>query len=295
MESIGAILDKKEGLGDSNWMPSKIGPILANKAVNYISKNANKEKPFFMYYCSQAVHTPHMAAGELNGVKVAGTTPSRHLDMIKELDIQVGMMVEELKKQGIYENTLIVFTSDNGGLHVDGDAWNARHEPSSIYRGCKNDPYEGGHRVPFIAVWPNEIKANQVSKTPVLGMDILSTIAAAAQYKIPKNEVLDSYNLLPILKNKEKKHTRNHLMIQGGSQREVIIIEKEWKLIIQIDKKDKTNKKRTPIALFNLKTNDTEDERFNFIYNKKYSKKVKELLEKYSKTRDSGVMTGSHF
>lgn len=295
MESIGAVLDKKMGLGDSNWQPSEIGPILAKKAVKYIANNSNKEKPFFMYYCSQAVHTPHLAAEELDGVKIAGTTPSRHIDMIKELDVQLGMLVKELKKQGVYDNTLIIFTSDNGGLHTDGNSWNARHYPNDIYRGCKNDPYEGGHRVPFIASWPKEIKAGQDNNTLILGTDILSTIAAVANSKLTENEALDSYNLLPLFTNKEKKHSRNHIMIQGGSQREVMIIEKDWKLIIQIDKKDKTNKKRTPIALFNLKTNDTEDERFNFVDNKKYRKKVAYLLNKYNETRDSKGFTGSHF
>lgn len=295
MESIGAELDKKVGLGDSNWQPKEIGPILAHKAVKYIADNAKKEQPFFMYYCSQAVHTPHLAADQLNGVQVSGTTPSKHMDMIKELDVQVGMLVQELKKQGVYDNTLIIFTSDNGGLHINGNTWNAHHYPNDIYRGSKNEPYEGGHRVPFIATWPKQIKENQASSTLVLGMDILSTIAAAAEYKIPDTEALDSYNLLPILKNQEKKHFRNHLMIQGGANREVIIIENDWKLIIQIDKKDKSNKKRTPIALFNLKTNDIEDERFNLVLNKKYQKRVKDLLEKYSKTRDGNQPTGNHF
>ncbi|QVY66109.1 arylsulfatase [Polaribacter sp. Q13] len=294
MKSIGTVLDKKVGLGDSNWLPSKIGPILANKAVKYITDNAKKEKPFFMYYCSQAVHTPHMAAAELNGVKIAGTTPSKHIDMIKELDVQIGMMVAALKKQGVYDNTLIIFTSDNGGLHVDGETWNARHEPSDIYRGAKSDPYEGGHRVPFIAVWPNKIKANQVSEIPLLGSDILATIAAAGNYKMANTEALDSYNLLPILQNKEKIHQRNHIMIQGGTGKEVIIIEDGWKLIIQIDKKDKTNAKRTPIALFDLNTNETEDERFNFINHKKYQKKIQKLFKSYNQTRDSKIITGLH-
>ncbi|WP_343329649.1 arylsulfatase [Polaribacter staleyi] len=294
MQSIGSEMEKKTGLGDSNWLPSKIGPLLADKAVKYIANNAKKDKPFFMYYCSQAVHTPHMAADQLNGVKVAGTTPSKHMDMIKELDVQVGMLVDELKRQGVYNNTLIIFTSDNGGLHVDSDTWNSGHEPSDIYRGSKNDPYEGGHRVPFIAVWPNQIKANQSSNIPLLGSDILATIAAAGNYKMAKNEVLDSYNLLPIFKNKEKKHKRNHLMIQGGVGREVMIIEDGWKLIIQVDKKDKLNKKRTPIALFDLNTNDREDERFNLINNTKYQNKVFKLFKSYNETRDTKVVTGCY-
>ncbi|MDO6801350.1 arylsulfatase [Wenyingzhuangia sp. 1_MG-2023] len=295
MERIGSELEKKAGLGDSNWNPSKIGPLLANKAVNFIADKAKSDKPFFMYYCSQAVHTPHMASEELNGVKIAGTTPSRHMDMIKELDVQVGMMVEELKKQGIYENTVFIFTSDNGGLHVDGDTWNVGHEPSDIYRGKKNDPYEGGHRVPFFAVWPNHIKAKQTISYPVIGLDILATIAAAAEYKIPNTEALDSYNLLPLLTGVEKKPSRQNILVQGGTGREAIIIEGDWKLIIQIDKKDQTNQKRKPIALFNLKSNPTEDEQKNLIAVKKYQKKVKKLFANYNQTRDSKISTGKHF
>nr|WP_320120364.1 arylsulfatase [uncultured Marinifilum sp.] len=295
MASLDLELDKKEGLGDSNWEPRKIGPLLVNKAVDYISKNANKKEPFFMYYCSQAVHTPHSAAKELNGVKIAGTTPSRHMDMIKELDVQVGMIVEALKEQGIYENTVLVFTSDNGGLHVDGDTWNSHHEPSDIYRGCKNDPYEGGHRVPFIVSWPDEIKANQNSNQPILGLDIMATLAAITKQKISEEVAQDSYNLLPVLKNKKGAKTHPYLMVQAGSHKEVIIIDKGWKLIIQVDKKDKTNKTRTPIALFDLNKNEKEDERYNLVNDKKHQKKLKYLFNKYNDTRDNKPFTGKHF
>ncbi|NIJ45906.1 arylsulfatase A-like enzyme [Wenyingzhuangia heitensis] len=295
MNRIGGEMEKKPGLGDSNWNPSAIGPLLANKAVKFISQKAKEDKPFFMYYCSQAVHTPHMAAAELDGVKIAGTTPSRHIDMIKELDVQVGMLVKELKKQGVYDNTVFIFTSDNGGLHIDSDSWNVGHEPSDIYRGKKNDPYEGGHRVPFLAIWPNHIKAKSTVNNLTLGTDILATIAAVAEYKIPEKEALDSYNLIPVLTGKEKKHTRPNVLVQGGSGREAVIVEGDWKLIIQFDKKDKTNKTRTPVALFNLKTNPTEDEQENLIAVKKYQRRVTSLFKKYNQTRDSKVYTGKHF
>lgn len=295
MERIGGELDKKAGLGDSNWNPSKIGPLLAEKAVKFIAKNANDKKPFFMYYCSQAVHSPHMAAAELDKIKIAGTTPSRHMDMIKELDVQIGMMIKELKEQGVYENTIFIFTSDNGGLHSDGDTWDVGHEPSDIYRGKKNDPYEGGHRVPFLAVWPNHIKSGSSIGIPILGLDILATVAAAAEYKIPDTEALDSYNLLPLAMGKEKRITRENILIQGGTQREAVIIEGYWKLIIQIDRKDKSNKKREPIALFDLKSNPSEDERYNLIDLKKHRSKVEKLFYKYNKTRDSKIATGKHF
>ncbi|MDV7185921.1 arylsulfatase [Lutibacter sp. TH_r2] len=288
---LGFELDKKEGLGDSRWNPSEIGPLIVNKAVDYIKENANKDKPFFMYYCSQAVHTPHMAPEELDGVKIKGTTPSKHLDMVKELDIQMKMMIDELKKQGIYENTVFIFTSDNGGLHTDGGTWNARHEPSDIYRGCKNDPYEGGSRVPFIVSWPNKIKGNTKANQAVLGTDIMATIAAISEVNIENGQALDSYNLVPVLNQPKKAKTRPFVIIQGGSGKEGMIVKDGWKLIIQFDKKDKTDKTRTPIALFDLKNNIWEHEEFNQINNPKYSKKIKNLLKLYSDTRDSDVGT----
>ncbi|GAA4237864.1 arylsulfatase [Postechiella marina] len=293
-KKLGFVLNKKEGYGDSMWQPSEIGPLIANKAVKYIKENANKEKPFFMYYCSQAVHSPHAPPEEIGGVKIKGTTPSSHLDMVKELDVQIKMLVDAVKEQGIYENTVFIFTSDNGGLHVSGDTWDARHEPSDIYRGCKNDPYEGGSRVPFIVSWPNKIKAQTKSNKPVLGTDIMATIAAISNTKIEKGGALDSYNLMPFLKEEKRAKSRSHVMLQGGSHREVMIVKEGWKLIIQIDKKDKTDKTRIPIALFDLNKNIWEHEEFNYINNPKYSKKVKSLLALYSETRDSGVLTGNH-
>lgn len=286
---LGFEMDKKEGLGDSMWNPSEIGPLIVNKAVSYIQKNSNKDKPFFMYYCSQAVHTPHTASDELDGIKIKGTTPSKHLDMVKELDVQIKMLVDELKNQGVYENTVFIFTSDNGGLHVDSDTWNARHEPSDIYRGCKNDPYEGGNRVPFIISWPNKIKPLTKTDEAVLGTDILATIAAISGTNIQQGQALDSNNLLPVLNQNKKVNSRSYVMMQGGSLKEGMIVKDGWKLIIQFDKKDKTDKKRTPIALFNLNKNIWEHEEFNYVNNSKYKKKVASLLKLYNETRDAGV------
>jgi arylsulfatase A-like enzyme len=284
---MGFTFGKKEGLGDSMWNPSQIGPLIANKAVSYIKDKAHKDKPFFMYYCSQAVHSPHFAPEELDGIKIKGTTPSKHLDMVKELDVQIKMMVDELKRQGIYENTVFIFTSDNGGLHVDGATWDARHEPSDIYRGCKNDPYEGGSRVPFIVSWPGKFKGQAKANQPVLGTDILATIASVSGTNLKKNQALDSYDLLPVLKNSKKAKTRPFVIIQGGSGKEGMIVKDGWKLIIQFDKKDKTDKTRIPVALFDLKNNIWEHEEFNQIHNSKYRNKIKSLLKLYSETRDS--------
>jgi arylsulfatase A-like enzyme len=289
MSKINVKLDKKEGLGDSYWNPYNSGSLLVHKAVDFIDKTTDKE-PFFMYYCSQAVHLPHAPSKKLNGTKIAGTTPSNHLDMVKELDVQMEMMVAALKKKGVYNNTLIIFTSDNGGL-LKPKTIKSGHKSNDIYRGGKNQPYEGGHRVPFIAWWPGKIKAKTVSKTPIVALDVLSTLAAITNQKIEENQANDSASLLPILLGENNTDVHPFLITQSGTSKEGVIIKEGWKLIISFDKKDKTDTKRTPKALFNLNDNIEENEQENLVHNPKYKWKVDELFETYNNTRKSGIKT----
>lgn len=287
---LGFKLDKKEGLGDSNWNPFNASKLLVDKAVKFIEDNTNSEKPFFMYYCSQAVHKPHTPSKELNGTRIAGTTPSNHLDMVKELDIQMEILIQTLKEQGVYDNTLIIFTSDNGGLQIKPTI-DSGHKSNNIYRGGKNQAYEGGTRVPFIAWWPSKIKGNQISDTPILGLDIMATLAALTNQNIEKGEAMDSSNLLPVFLDNNKNNVHEFLLNQAGTGKEVMITHNGWKLIIQVDKSDKTDAKRTPKALFNLKENPSENEVYNLIDDAAFSKKIKQLLNMYNLTRNSKVAT----
>ena len=290
-DKLGFKLDKKEGLGDSNWNPFNAGTLLINKAVNFIEESSKTKEPFFMYYCSQAVHKPHTPSKKLNGTKIAGTTPSNHLDMVKELDVQLEMMVQTLKKQGIYDNTLIIFTSDNGGLLIK-KTMQSKHKSNTIYRGGKNQAYEGGTRVPFIAWWPGKVKANNVSNAPILGIDIMATLAGLTNQKIEENNAMDSSNLLPILLGEKKIQPHPFLITQSGTGKQGMITEDGWKLIIQFDKKEKGFNKRTPIALFNLNDNISENEKGNLISNPKFKGKIDQLFKKYNTTRDSKIKTG---
>ncbi|AUP80569.1 sulfatase family protein [Flavivirga eckloniae] len=292
MTKIGVKLDKSEGLGDSYWDPHDMGPLLANKAVEYI-KSSKKNEPFFMYYCALAVHKPHTPAASLNGKSIAGTTPSKHLDLVKELDIQMDMLIKTLKQKGIYENTLIIFTSDNGGLLIP-ETLKSGHRPSDIYRGGKNQRFEGGNKVPFIVSWPAKIKPNRMSNKPVIGIDIMATLAAITNQKFEEDQAMDSSNLLPILVDEKDIETHPFVMIQAGTGKEVIIVENNWKLIIQVDKKDRTDLKRHPIALFNLTDNPSEKGEKNLISNAKYKAKIDKLLNLYNSTRDSKIKTGYH-
>lgn len=289
MNPLNVILDKEEGLGDSHWNPHHLGPLLANKAVQFI-ENSSADKPFFMYYASLAVHLPHTPTKELDGKKIAGTTPSRHLDKVKELDTQVGMLIKALKKKGVYENTLFIFTSDNGGLRRKNTIASG-HQSNDIYRGGKNSAYEGGHRVPFIAVWPRKIKAKTTVDTPIVTLDILGTLAAITNQKVEEDQAIDSANLFPLLSGKNNNEVHPFLILQSGTGREGIIIKDQWKLIIAFDKKDKTDKTRTPTALFNLKENIKENENKNLVYSPQHKDKVDELFKLFNSTREQGVST----
>ena len=281
---------KRGGIGDSNWDPKQAGPILVGKAVDYIKNQAKTKKPFYMYYCSQAVHIPHEPPAEFNGKKIKGATPGKHGDMIYELDIQVGLIVKTLKNAGLYDNTLLVFTSDNGGLSFDKDMKAAGHETSNGLNGSKGSIYEGGHRVPFFAVWPGKIKQNMVSNVPIVGQDMVATIAALSNQKLDKTKVFDSANLLPVFTGKTNKSVHKYLMHQSKGGPTYAIRDGKWKLIIKGEKPGVLENLK-PIALFNLDENVVEDEKGNLINNPRYTERITQMYEAYVSVRISRKTT----
>ena len=277
------VSDKGPGTGDSNWDPSTMNQILAEKAVSFINKQSEEASPFFLCYWSPAVHLPHTPADELDGEAIRGTTPSQHLDMVRVLDWEVEQMVHALKETGAYENTLILFTSDNGGL-VDEKAKKVGHLSSGGWRGSKNHPYEGGHRVPFIAVWPGKIEADSQCQALVNGTDILATFAAIAGTKLKRDQAMDSFDLMPLFLGEKPSLPRNELMHQAGSKCELVYRVGDWKLIMQSDWQ---LSKMEPIALFNLSNNPREVEEQNFINHPEYSSRVKAMHQRFVANRTS--------
>ncbi|TWT80775.1 Arylsulfatase precursor [Planctomycetes bacterium CA13] len=281
------VSDKGPGLGDSNWDTREIGKLLSAKAVDFIDEHSGKD-PFFLCYWSPQVHLPHCPTDEFDGLKIAGTTPSKHLDTLRDLDQQLARIVKALKANGVYDNTLIVFTSDNGGLNVDKDTEKAGHDSSGEWRGFKNAPHEGGHRVPFVAVWNGKIAKGSVSNEPVINQDMLATMASLLKVKVPADQAMDSLNLLPLLTGEKGFQRREFIMMQAGSKNEVMFRKDGWKLTL------KSNHKLTeykPVALFNLNDNPTEHEEQNKVNNPEHAQQVKEMREEYIRIRESGVRT----
>ena len=161
------------------------------EAANFIDQH--HDRPFFLHLAHYAVHTPIQAKEELiqRYRNKPGTFQSHRVyaAMVHSVDEAVGTIVKKLKKVGIYENTLIIFTSDNGGLDRQ---WATSNKP---FRSGKGYPYEGGLRVPFIASWPGVIKQAKVSYEPVQSIDVLPTILDAAGVPLPDGLVIDGVSL----------------------------------------------------------------------------------------------------
>jgi arylsulfatase A-like enzyme len=252
-------------IGDSNWNSSQVGPILAEKAQSYIM-DRNVAEPFFIYYCTQAVHAPHTPPVELDGIPIAGTTVNAHTDMVRELDAQVGVLIKALRKIEVYDRTLFIFLSDNGGLQsplfLGEEA--ASYDSTNGWREEKGSIFEGGHRIPFIARWPGVIPPNSRSSELVSGLDIFATIAAITQQQQSPAAVVDSINLLPLLKQSDGAKGHDVLLhVAYGSSKAVALRQGNWKLhatykriVNQLGETKIENVLAT--HLFNLDTNPTE-------------------------------------
>jgi arylsulfatase A-like enzyme len=272
--------------GDSHWETSATGPMLAKGAVDFIQKHQQEQpgNPFFIYYCSQAVHVPHEPPVEFNGKAVKGTTLSDHGDMIVEFDMQVGMIIETLKKEGILENTLIILTSDNGGLNM-GATEATGHDSSNGFRAAKSSHYEGGVKVPIIAMWSGKIPSGKVSDEPVMAHDLLAMLYALTGQNMPDDQAMDSYNILPLLLDEPGAKGRETEFYQGGSGlKNYVFRQGDWKLIIEGDQQGNVYE---PIALFNLEDNPFEEETGNMINDPEQQERIQTMETRYKDYRNT--------
>ncbi|MDX5493037.1 MAG: sulfatase-like hydrolase/transferase, partial [Alphaproteobacteria bacterium] len=161
---------------------------------------ANRNRPFFLYLAHWAPHTPLQATQEDYDAlsHIEDHTLRVYGAMIRALDRGVGEVLDALKQNGLEENTLVIFTSDNGGAHYIG-----LPEINQPYRGWKATFFGGGIRVPLFMKWPAKIEAGQEYRHPVHHFDIYATAAAAAGTELPSDRVVDGRNLLAVLEDKE--------------------------------------------------------------------------------------------
>ncbi len=202
-------------------------PTLTRKAVEFIDQRAKAEKPFFIYLPLPSPHTPIVPTKDWQGK--SGLNP--YADFVMQTDFSVGQVMDALEKSGIANNTLVIFTSDNGcspSAKV-GELESKEHFPSELRRGYKADLWDGGHRVPFIARWPGKIKAASRTDQITCLTDLMATSAEIVGAKLPENAGEDSVSILPALLGEAAAPLREaivHHSIRGN----FAIRQGQWKL-----------------------------------------------------------------
>ena len=171
--------------------------VFLEKSQAWIEQHVRQtpDKPFFLYHAMQAVHLPSFAAPAFQGATRAGP----HGDFIAEMDHVVGQLMSTLEKLGIADNTLIIFSSDNGPettsvAHMRADF---QHDGARPWRGVKRDQWEGGHRVPFIVRWPGKVAPGSHCDQTICLTDVMATCASLTGATLPHNAAEDSCDLSP--------------------------------------------------------------------------------------------------
>ncbi|HOP09885.1 MAG TPA: arylsulfatase [Oscillospiraceae bacterium] len=169
-------------------------PKVTEKALDIIEKWA--DKPFFLYFPLPAPHAPILPIGEF----VGKSKTNSYGDFVLMCDDVVGQVMEKLKQLNLTDNTIVIYTSDNGCSHVADLKALAQlgHNPSYIFRGHKADIYEGGHRIPLLVSWPGKIQPGSTSAEPVCLIDLMATVADIVGYQLPENAGEDSVSNLPV-------------------------------------------------------------------------------------------------
>ncbi|MCF6285795.1 MAG: arylsulfatase [Candidatus Hydrogenedentes bacterium] len=236
-----------EGVRSPDFTITSVMPTLTGKAVRYIEEQASEHpnRPFFLYFPLTAPHLPLVPNEEFRGKSAAG----EYGDFVVEVDATVGAVLDALNRAGIADNTLVIFTSDNGGLY---HWWEPReaddlkyyrinrrgqyvkdrgHQGNAHLRGTKADIWEGGHRVPFIARWPGHVPAGTTSDALIELTDLIATCAAIVGANMPPKAGEDSRNILPTLLGKKTEKPVREFAIHHSLWGHFAIRQGPWKMI----------------------------------------------------------------
>ena len=214
----------------ARWVDEDMADTITQEAVSFIDRHmaTHHQQPFFLFFSTHDIHVPRIPHP-----RFAGKTPmGSRGDAIAQMDACVGKILQTLDQHTLNDNTLLIFTSDNGPVLNDGYRDQAAdrisdHRPSGPFRGGKYSAYEGGTRVPFLMRWPLHIPAGSTSDALVCQIDFLASLAALTGEVLPDNSAPDSLNTLPAFLG-QSRHGREHLVEQAGA---LALRREQWKLI----------------------------------------------------------------
>lgn len=272
----------REGMTVPGFKAKNVLPDFTTKAEDYI-REQTPGRPFFLYFPLSAPHTPIVPNDEFLGKSKAGN----YGDFVVECDNTVARVVKVLKEKGIYDNTFLIVTSDNGssphGFPIAQEI-EYNHLTSNGYKGRKSHSYDGGHRVAFIAHWPKRIKPGTTSNEIICSTDLFATVADLLGHQLTIGEAQDSYSYLPVLKGEAYKSPIREATIHHSLNGDFSIRKGEWKYI---DAKGHGGfaqiKEPVPddtIQLYNMKTDYAETTNV-YLEHPVVVKELKALLEKY--------------
>jgi len=207
---------------------AEVLPRLTREAVAYIEERGTSAQPFFLYFALPAPHTPILPSPEYQGKSGVNA----YGDFCLQVDAVVGQVADALERSGLTENTILVFTSDNGcSPMADFEELKAvGHHPSHVFRGHKADIYEGGHRIPLIVRWPAQIRAGSVCGETVCLADLLATCAEIAGLKLPDDAGEDSVGNLPLWRGEPAGPSRREATVHHSGDGSFSIRRGRWKL-----------------------------------------------------------------
>ena len=196
--------------------------------MEYLGSVDDRDHPFFLYMAFPSPHAPIIPNEEFRGKSGAGA----YGDFVFQTDWCVGQILEALSEHGLEENTLVVFTSDNGPEHYAYPrVENYNHFSMGELRGLKRDVWEGGHRVPFILKWPGKVKAGTSTGTTISQVDLMATFAELSGFALDAGEAEDSYSLLPLLDEFGERSYEREITVQNTRDGIYAVRKGDWLLI----------------------------------------------------------------
>ena len=224
--------DSRAGLGDPSYNQAEVGPQLFSDVENYIADRAasGNTAPFFAYVAMHSPHDPWAITEDFVGEGVANGFPFS--DFMREVDHRVGRVLTALENNGFGDNTVVIFTSDNGPeTNAMGQSLTNNADSNGPLRGVKRDAWDGGTRVPFIVRWPGQAAAGLKVSTPVWQGDIFATIAAFLGSDLPDSTCPDGESFLNLLRGQQKPQQRRAIVMSSFEGHLGLKTNDGWKFI----------------------------------------------------------------
>lgn len=218
----------RKGPMAEGWSFKNVLPTITEKAVRWIKDQKDKEEPFFLYFSLTSPHAPIVPSDDFFGKSKAGP----YGDFVEQSDWSAGQIISAIEEAGMTDNTIIIFSSDNGPEKYAYERIRYHdHRSMGELRGLKRDLWEGGHRVPFIIKWKDKIEAGTQAHQTISQVDIMATLANIINYRLPEQSAEDSYDIGPIIFQQFHGDFFREATIQNTQEERYAIRKGDWLLI----------------------------------------------------------------